>query len=83
MDTLVVALIESKQAMTEGARSALPDAPVVPYVEKAPVGWRTRATVAGALRHVADVVASPLVARRINTLCAETGSGVPAWDESR
>ena len=46
MHSLAVALIESKQAMTEGARSALPDAPVVRYVEKTPVGWRTRATVA-------------------------------------
>jgi hypothetical protein len=65
MHTLAAAMITTKQAMTEGARSALPDAPVVPYVEKTPVGWRTRATVADALRHVADVVASPLVARRI------------------
>ena len=83
MHTLAVALIASKQAMTEGARSALPDAPVVPYVDKAPPAWRTRETIAGGLRHLADVVASPLVARRTNTLCAETGSGVPAWDESR
>ena len=83
MHTLAAAMITTKHAMTEGARSALPDAPVVPYVERPPVGWGTRETVAGALRHLADVVASPLVARRVNRLCTETGSGVPAWDESR
>ena len=83
MHSLAAALIASKQAMTEGARSALPDAPVVPYVEKPPTGWHARETVAGALHHLADVVASPLVARRINTLCAETGTGARAWDASR
>ena len=41
------------------ARSALPDAPVVPHVEKVPVAPRTRKVVASGLRHLADVVAPP------------------------
>jgi len=41
------------------ARSALPDAPVVPHVEKVPVAPRTRKTLASGLRHLADVVAPP------------------------
>jgi hypothetical protein len=41
------------------ARSALPDAPVVPHVEKDPVASRTRKAVASGLRHLADVLAPP------------------------
>ena len=41
------------------ARSALPDAPVVPHVQKVPVAPRTRKAVASGLRHLADVVAPP------------------------
>jgi hypothetical protein len=41
------------------ARSALPDAPIVPHVEKVPVAPRTRKAVASGLRHLADVVAPP------------------------
>jgi len=41
------------------ARSALPDAPVVPHVEKVPVAPRTRKVVASGLRYLADVVAPP------------------------
>jgi len=41
------------------ARSALPDAPVVPHVDKVPVAPRTRKAVASGLRHLADVVAPP------------------------
>jgi hypothetical protein len=41
------------------ARSALPDAPVVPHVDKVPVAPGTRKAVASGLRHLADVVAPP------------------------
>jgi hypothetical protein len=41
------------------ARSALPDAPVVPHVDKVPVAPRTRKAVASGLRHLADVIAPP------------------------
>jgi hypothetical protein len=61
MDSLMIAMIMSQRANAHEARSALPDAPVVPYVEKVPVA-RTRQTVAGALRHLADVVAPPFPA---------------------
>jgi hypothetical protein len=50
------------QVLTQAAqeaRSALPDAPVVPHVEKVPVAPRTRKAVASGLRHLADVVAPP------------------------
>jgi hypothetical protein len=56
MDSLTSALVMSQRALTREARSALPDAPVVPYVEKVPAA-RTRTTVADALHHLADVVA--------------------------
>jgi hypothetical protein len=39
------------------ARSALPDAPVVPHVDRVPLAPRTRKALAGGLRHLADVVA--------------------------
>jgi len=41
------------------ARSALPDAPVVPHVDRVPVAPRTRKVLAGGLRHLADVLAPP------------------------
>ncbi len=43
--------------LTSEARSALPDAPVVPDVDKVPVFPRMRKAVAGGLRHLADLVA--------------------------
>jgi hypothetical protein len=46
------------------ARSALPDAPVVPHVEKVPVAPRTRKMLASGLRQLADVVAPPRPVRR-------------------
>jgi hypothetical protein len=39
------------------ARSALPDAPVVPHVETVPAAPRTRKAVASGLRHLAELVA--------------------------
>jgi hypothetical protein len=86
MDMLPTAIIMTMRAMNAGARSALPDAPVIAHVERVPVARRTRDAVAGALRQLADTVAAPPPARPArprHTLCAETGGGVPRWDESR
>ena len=59
MDSLPIAFILAQGAAHE-ARSALPDAPVVPDVDKVAVALRTRTALAGGLRHLADVVAPPL-----------------------
>jgi hypothetical protein len=56
MDSLAIAMIMSQRAGGHEALSARPDAPVVLHVETVPVA-RTRQTLAGALRHLADVVA--------------------------
>jgi hypothetical protein len=59
MDSLTSAMVMSQRALAQlakEARSALPDAPVVPYVEKVPAA-RTRTTVAELLHHLADTVA--------------------------
>ncbi|MDT4907099.1 MAG: hypothetical protein QOF87_2864 [Pseudonocardiales bacterium] len=56
MDSLATAMIMAQPGLAHEALSARPHAPVLPYVEKVPV-TRTRQTVAGALRHLADVVA--------------------------
>jgi hypothetical protein len=61
MDSMSIALILS-QPTTGLAQSALPNAPVVPHVERVAVAPRTRKTIAGALRQLADVVAPPAVA---------------------
>jgi hypothetical protein len=61
MDSLTIAMITSLRANAHEALSARPDAPIAPYVERVPVA-RTRRTVAGALRHLADVVAPPRAA---------------------
>jgi hypothetical protein len=60
MDSMAIAMIISQRAAQE-AGSALPNAPIVPHVDRVPVP-RTRRTVAGALRHLADVVAPPRAA---------------------
>jgi hypothetical protein len=57
MDPITMAMIMSQRAYAHEARSALPDAPTVACVDKAPVAPRTRQTLADALRHLADVVA--------------------------
>ncbi len=62
MDSLAVAMITAQRATVDsayGPRSALPDAPVVPHVDRFPVA-PLRRTVAGALRKLADAVAPPL-----------------------
>jgi hypothetical protein len=58
MYSLPISLILAQRAAQE-ACSALPAAPVVRHVAGVPVAPRTRQAVAGALRHLADVVASP------------------------
>jgi hypothetical protein len=62
MDSLVVALITAQRATARssyGAFSALPDAPIVPHVDRVRVA-RMRRTIAGVLRRLADLVAPPL-----------------------
>jgi len=51
MYSLPIALTLTQGAAQE-ARSALPEAPVVPHVDKVPVAPRTRRAVAGGLRHL-------------------------------
>jgi hypothetical protein len=63
MNSMPIALILTQVAAQE-ARSALPSAPVVPSVDKVPMALRTRKSVAGGLRHLADVVAPPRPIRR-------------------
>jgi hypothetical protein len=58
MYSLPIALILVRGAAQE-ARNALPGAPVMPHVDRVPPALRTRKAVAGGLRHLADVVASP------------------------
>jgi hypothetical protein len=58
MYSVPIALVLAQGAAQE-ARSALPGAPVVPHVDRVPVAPRMRKTVAGGLRHLADVVAPP------------------------
>ena len=62
MYSLPFALILAQRGAQE-ARSALPDAPVVPHVDRVPVVPRTRKALGGGLRHLADVVAPPRPAR--------------------
>lgn len=54
---LLIGMALARLAAADEARSALPDAPVVAHVDKIPVFRRARESVAGALRHLADVVA--------------------------
>jgi hypothetical protein len=69
MYTMPIALITVSR-LTAEARSALPDAPVVPYVVQVPVLSRTRKTVASGLRLLADAVAP---ARPVRTTTAHAG----------
>ncbi len=73
MDSLAAALVLSQRLMAERrmsleAFSALPDAPVVPYVEPAPRVRRTRAATAAVLHRLGDVVAPPRPARESRSL---------------
>jgi hypothetical protein len=69
MDSLPVALILAQRATRE-ARSALPDAPVVPDVDRVAVAPRTRKALAGGLRHLADFVAP---SRRVGHTPVQSG----------
>lgn len=60
MDNLPIAMIIAQDAVSREVTSALPDAPVVPYVAPArrrPRTFRTRSALAGALQRAADAVA--------------------------
>jgi hypothetical protein len=56
----------SVRALSEEARSALPDAPVVAGVERTPATVRVREAAAATLHRLADVVAP-----RRATVCAD------------
>jgi hypothetical protein len=53
----LIAMPLAGMAAADEARSALPDAPVVAYVEEVPAFGGAREGVAGALRRLADLVA--------------------------
>jgi len=60
VDTLPIAMIIAQDAVSRQVTSALPDAPVVPYVAPArrrPRTFRARAALAGAFQRAADAVA--------------------------
>jgi hypothetical protein len=57
MYSMPIALILANLLAREEASSALPNAPVVPHVDRVSVVQRTRKVVAGGLRHAADVIA--------------------------
>jgi hypothetical protein len=59
MNSMPIALILASRAAHEEAGSALPNAPIVPHVDKVSVVHRSRKAVAGGLRHAADVIAPP------------------------
>jgi hypothetical protein len=59
MDPLQIAVISNQHAPTGVAWSALPDAPVVPPIERFRAVVNGRTAVAGALHRLADVVAPP------------------------
>ena len=57
MYSMPIALILASRVANDEAHSALPNAPVVPHVDKVSVVQRTRKVVADGLRHAADVIA--------------------------
>jgi hypothetical protein len=57
MDSLPVALILATRVAREESGSALPNAPVVPHVDRVSVVHRTRKAVAVGLLHLADAIA--------------------------
>jgi hypothetical protein len=58
MDSLMVALVMHQRADGYEALSALPGAPVLPYLETVPA-HRTRRSLERALRRLADAIAPP------------------------
>ncbi|MGH8962333.1 MAG: hypothetical protein ACRDWT_14275 [Jatrophihabitantaceae bacterium] len=77
MDLLQMALMVTKSGWTDEARSALPNAPVIPYVERVRVVPRARARAAGVLHRLADRV-SPSVPTGRAARGLSTCSGVQA-----
>jgi hypothetical protein len=59
MDMLQGAVVASHYKLLTEAHSALPDAPVVPYVEPKARAARTRRVVASGLHRLAEAVAPP------------------------
>ena len=59
MDSLLIAMLTSQDAVSRDVNSARPDAPVVPFIAPARRGRtvRSRAALAGVLQHAADAVA--------------------------
>jgi hypothetical protein len=68
MDNLPTALILSHRMMSLEAFSALPDAPVVAYVEPVPPVHRSRAAAAALLHRLGDAMAPARPARGSRTL---------------
>jgi hypothetical protein len=69
MYSMPMALIVAS-GLSQEARSALPNAPVVAHVDRVSMFPRTRKAVAGGLRYVADVVAP---ARQVRHTTAHAG----------
>lgn len=85
MEPLQVVQLLAGRVDLSNALSALPDAPVVPYVE--PLRRRTRRSLATVLRRTADILApSGRMAPTRLTLSIGTGNGTggggAAWDAS-
>jgi hypothetical protein len=57
MESMPMALILASRLANDEASSALPNAPVVPHVDKVSVVQRTRTVVARGLRDAADAIA--------------------------
>ena len=66
MEPLAIMMIGSSARLADGARSALPDAPVVADAPRVGAALRSRAAAASALRRLADAVAPPA-----RTRCAQ------------
>jgi hypothetical protein len=79
MYSMAIALILANRAAQDEARSALPNAPVVPYVDRVSVVQRTRRAVAGGLRHAADFIAPP---RPVRHTSAHTSARTPLRREA-
>ena len=86
MDMLAVGLLMRRSETMSGAQSALPGAPVIPYVERARRLHKARGDITAVLRRIATVVGAPSRAKRATSRPAAravSATGVSAWDESR
>jgi hypothetical protein len=70
MYSMNIAMILASRTARDEAHSALPNAPVVPYVEKVSAAPRWRNAVAAGLRRLADAVAP---ARPMTHSAAQSG----------